>query len=123
MKQRGFTLMEILVALAVVGIGLAALIGTAGHATRDAAALRDRTYAEWVAANAMTEIRLEQNFPDTGKRDGDEILGGQRWFWNAEISTTPDPDLRRIDVRVSLEKNGGSIVLLSGFMARPAAAP
>src|SRR5690606_22980352 len=58
-RARGFTLIEILVALAVVGVGLAALITASGRSTRDAAELRDRTYANWVARNVLAEIRLE----------------------------------------------------------------
>ncbi|HEX6929957.1 MAG TPA: type II secretion system minor pseudopilin GspI [Gammaproteobacteria bacterium] len=113
--QRGFTLMEILVALAVVGIGLAALLGASGRATREAADLRDRTYAGWVAQNVLAEIRVSPETLSTGTRDGDEMLGGERWTWTAEISEAAIPALRHIIIRVGKEDTEGSIVTMSAF--------
>lgn len=113
--SRGFTLMEILVALAVVGIGLAALLGASARSTREAADLRDRTYAGWVAQNVLTEIRISPETLDTGRREGDEVLGGQRWTWTAEINAAAVPSLRHIMIRVGREDTDGSIVTLSAF--------
>lgn len=113
--EHGFTLMEILVALAVVGIALAALLGASGRATRDAAELRDRTYANWVAQNVLTEIRIDQETLDTGTRRGTETMVGQTWTWTAEISAAAVPSLRHILVRVGHEGAEGSIVTMSAF--------
>lgn len=112
---RGFTLMEILVALAVVGIALAALLGASGRATRDAAELRDRTYANWVAQNVLTEIRISPETLDTGTRRGTEMMVGQNWAWTAEINAAALPSLRQIVIRVGREDVEGSIVTLSAF--------
>lgn len=114
-RVHGFTLMEILVALAVVGIGLAALVGASGRATQDASALRDRTYAGWVAQNVLTEIRVSPEALDTGTRRGDELLGGERWTWTAEITPAVVPQLRHIVIQVGRENIEGSIVTLSAF--------
>lgn len=112
---RGFTLMEILVALAVVGIGLAALIGASARATHDAAALRDRTFAGWIAQNVLTEIRISPETLDTGTRNGDEMLGGERWEWTAEVTPAVVPQLRYIEIKVGRENTEGSIVTLTAF--------
>lgn len=117
-RQHGFTLVEILVAMAVIAIGLVALVGASGRSTQTAAELRDRTYAQWVAANAMTELRLDPGIDEESRQDGEEQLAGEWWQWQADISDTPDPDLLRIDVRVA-RGDSGSIVTLTGFKARP----
>lgn len=114
-RARGFTLMEILVALAVVGIGLAALIGASARATHEAAGLRDRTFAGWVAQNVLTEIRVSPETLDTGTRDGEEMLGGERWEWTAEITPAVVPQLRHIEIKVRRENTEGSIVTLTAF--------
>ena len=119
-RARGFTLVEILVALFVVGIGLAALIVSSGKSTREAAGLRDRTYASWVAQNVLTEIRIAPEALDTGTRRGEELLGGERWVWTAEISSAAVPQLRNIRIQVTREGTDGAIVTMSAFrLAQP----
>lgn len=114
-RQHGFTLMEILVAMTVVAVALATLISAGGHSTSNAAALRDRTYAQWIAANALTELRLNREIDEPGRENGDELMMNQRWIWRAEIVATPDPNLLRIDLRVYMPGQENSIVTLTGF--------
>ena len=122
-QQQGFTLIEILVAMSVVAIALAALISAGGQSTGNAAALRDRTYAQWVASNALTELRLDRELDEEGQRDGDELMMNQRWEWRAEIVDTADPQLMRIDVRVYMPDQENSIVTLTGFKGRSPSIP
>lgn len=117
---RGFTLVEILVALAVVGVGLAALIAKSAESTRSAADLRDRTYAGWVAQNVLTEIRISNEAMQTGSRSGEEVLAGERWTWTADINEAVVPSLRNVVIRVSRDNQDGSIVTVSSFqLAQP----
>ena len=113
--SRGFTLMEILVALAVVGIALAALLGASARATRDAAELRDRTYAGWVAQNVLTEIRISPETLETGTRRGTEQMAGETWRWTADINAAAVPSLRHILIQVGRENTEGAIVTMSAF--------
>ena len=119
-RQRGFTLIEVLVALAVVAISLTALVGAAGKVTRDDSGLRDRTFASWVAMNELTSIRLAKTIPGGGSLDGDADMGGTKWHWKATFSTTADPNLERVDVVVSTEdKQDDAIETVSGFLGNP----
>lgn len=118
-REHGFTLVEILVAMAVIAFSLAALISASGQSTSNAASLRDRTYAQWVAANTLTELRLDREVNEAGRRNGDEEMANARWRWQAAITTTPDPNLLRIDVEVSLAGDDGSMVVLTGFKKKP----
>jgi hypothetical protein len=61
--------------------------------------LKDKTLAEWVALNRLTEIRIAQNRPDPGKRTGNAEMGGVRWQWEEEVSELPIKGMFRIDVR------------------------
>jgi|HubBroStandDraft_5_1064220.scaffolds.fasta_scaffold974585_2 general secretion pathway protein I len=117
MQQRGFTLMEVLVALAVLALGMIAVIGAAGSSTRLGSELRDRTFADWVAMNELTSIRLAKSAPANGSLNGDADMGGEKWHWKATISGTEDPNLLRIDVAVgTADKPDDAIETVSGFM-------
>jgi general secretion pathway protein I len=112
---RGFTLVEVLIALAVVALALLGLTRTAALEVRDFDALRERTLAGWVAANVLAEARIAGTLPPTGTSDGRVELGGRAWRWTRDVSATPDPDIRRIDVRVFAGEENGSVAMLSGF--------
>ncbi|MGH8397288.1 MAG: type II secretion system minor pseudopilin GspI [Gammaproteobacteria bacterium] len=118
--SRGFTLIEVLIALAVLAIGMIAVISTAGTSTRQAAELRDDTFAHWVAMNELTTLRLAPAWPAVGTQKGDAEMAGQKWHWQANVSNTSDPDLLRVDIDVSSALTPGTVVNgLTGFIGRP----
>jgi general secretion pathway protein I len=124
LQQRGFTLIEVLVALAVLALGLTAVIGAAGSSTRLDSELRDRTFADWVAMNELTSLRLAANAPASGTLDGDADMAGSKWHWKATFSDTADPNLLRIDVAVApADKPDDALETVSGFMGKPTTAP
>ncbi|HVT33058.1 MAG TPA: type II secretion system minor pseudopilin GspI [Rhodanobacteraceae bacterium] len=121
--SRGFTLIEVLVALAVVALALLGLTRVAALQAADADALRQRTLAGWVAANVLAETRLAAGFPATGRSDGRVELGARRWRWTRDVGATPDPQIRRVDITVSSDDGAHEpIVSLSGF-AQTAVSP
>lgn len=99
MKQRGFTLLEVLIALAIVALSVGALLGTVTSSASNVSYLKDKTLAEWVALNRLTEIRTAKLMPDTGKRTGSAEMGGMRWQWEEEVTELPIKGMFRIDVR------------------------
>jgi general secretion pathway protein I len=112
---RGFTLIEVLIALAVVALALLGLTRVATMQVRDFDALRERTLAGWVAANVLAETRLAASLPATGRSDGRVELASRRWRWTRDVSATPDPQLRRIDVRVFTDDAREPVASLAGF--------
>jgi len=97
---RGFTLLEVLIALAIVALSAGALLGTITSSASNISYLRDKTLSEWVALNVLTEIRIDPQFPAEGKRTGNAELGGMRWQWEQEVGKLPVEGMWRIDVRV-----------------------
>lgn len=119
-SQSGFTLVEILVSLAILSIILGALIQTAGSNASNAARLRDRAIAEWVASNRLAELQLAQTFPETGSRTGDEEMFGNRWYWKTIVQKVEDEDLRRVDIEVRrVEDDKNPIITIAGFVSHP----
>jgi len=115
--RRGFTLIEVLIALAVVALALLGLTRTAAIEVNDFGALRERTLAGWVAANVLAEARLSGALPATGTSDGRVELGGRAWRWTRDVSATPDPEIRRVDIRIFAGESRDSVASLSGFAA------
>jgi general secretion pathway protein I len=121
--SRGFTLVEVLVALAVVALALLGLTKVAALQAANADALRQRTLAGWVAANVLVETRLAAGLPPTGRSDGRVELGAHRWRWKRDVGSTPDPQVRRVDVTVFADDDAREpVVSLSGF-AQTAVSP
>lgn len=98
--QGGFTLLEVLVALVVVAVALAALLkGVSGNAV-NAAYLRDKSFAQWVAMNVVAERQLGMSEGKKSER-GEAEMGGRRWRWSARLKDTFDEAIWRLEVEVS----------------------
>lgn len=109
-KQKAFTLLEVLVALAVLTMGLATVIKVAAGQASQLAYLKDKTIALWVANNRANEIQLDE-WPSTGTTNGHEFMANQEWSWKVTVSNTADKDLRRLDIEVNRENNEGEPVV------------
>lgn len=114
-RLRGFTLLEVLVALVVVALALLALTRTAGGQVQAFAALRDRTLAGWVAANVLSETRLATPLPPTGRRDGRVRFADRDWRWTLEVKATENTQIRRLDVAVFTSEDKQPLATLTGF--------
>lgn len=118
-RTQAFTLLEVLIALAIVGIGLLALLGTSIENTRVAVGLRDRTFASYVAANKIESLRLAPNTPSLGRSEGHTRMAGTRWYWTQKVSHTADSGLLRIVVQVGLHPEASrALISLTGFLGR-----
>ena len=116
--QRGFTLLEILIALAVLAVALSAIIKSSSDFTGSHVHLQARSMANWVARNVLVEFQLNGEWPRVGERKGTMEMGHQEWRWVARISQTEETQLRRIDVEVSTVDSDSEqpVTTLSGFL-------
>jgi general secretion pathway protein I len=125
----GFTLLEVLVALAVLALALGAAIQAVGDYTANQAYLRDRTFALWVARNQLATVQLSGRWPSVGQQKGDAELplggidsAGREWRWVMQVVQTAEADLRRLDIDVfpsEAADDAVPVARLSGFMERP----
>jgi general secretion pathway protein I len=99
-RRAGFTLIEVLVALAIVAIGMAAVLGALSSSADTISYLRDKTFAQWVALNRISTLRLSGQQTSVGNSDGDLDFAGRSWHWRQEVTATQIPGVVRIDVRV-----------------------
>ncbi|HEY0766722.1 MAG TPA: type II secretion system minor pseudopilin GspI [Steroidobacteraceae bacterium] len=128
LRSRGFTLIEVLVALAIVTIGMAAVMGALTSSANTLSYLRDKTFAQWVALNQIANLRLSGQQPPTGNSDGDSEFAGRSWHWHQEVVGTQVPGVERIDVSVrpadvKTEEDKGWFTTLSGISGDAIGAP
>lgn len=118
MTQRGFTLVEVLVALAVVGLALPALLFQVMGTVDNGAYLRDKALAQWVAENRMAENRLLRRSGQrvlTGSASGTDTMAGREWEWRVASRSTGVDGMRRLEIDVA-KPGQDSIVSLVGFI-------
>ncbi len=116
----GFTLLEVLVALVIVGTALGAVLRAVGSLTSNSDGLRASMMATWSAENRLVQIRLEREFPEVGKRSFACPQGDLNLMCEEEVLTSPNPLLRRVEVSVfDVDKPGRRIVKLVQLVLRP----
>lgn len=129
--DRGFTLIEVLVALVIVAFGMAALMGALTSSANTVSYMRDKSFAEWVALNQIATFRLQLTqgqIPQKGHTDGDADFAGRSWHWRQDVLPTPIQGLMRLDVKVRpKEAKGGAddgwYVTVSGLTGDALAGP
>ncbi|AYF87418.1 MULTISPECIES: type II secretion system minor pseudopilin GspI [unclassified Pseudomonas] len=122
--SRAFTLIEVLVALAIFAVVAASVLTASARSLQIASRLEDKTLAMWIADNRLTELQLRQTPPGNGRDQGELDYGGRRWEWLSQVEGTSDPALRRVTLWVApkpLRGIGGKLedraaVRLVGFL-------
>ncbi len=114
-NARGFTLVEVLVALTVLSIAVVALVKVQGESAAAASGARARLYAQIVAENRLVETVTTPDTLIAGTTTGDVRLAGQTWTWTQAIAETGDREITRIDVAVRGAGEDTMLASLSGF--------
>lgn len=118
-RTRGFTLLEVMVALLIISLSLLAMAETMGGALSKTTAMHERTYASWIAQNKIVEIRLTNELPRVGTTSGEEEFANTTWEWEATVAETGIENLLRVDVAVSLVDAESPTRVVTGFIGEP----
>ena len=117
---RGFTLLEMLVALTVLAIALLAALRASSAGVQNTTDIRNRLLAGWVAQNRLAEHLARRDWLPIGVVRGDESQAGMRFGWEEKIVGTPNYQFRRIEIRVFAEQQPDqALATLSGFVVKP----
>lgn len=122
--SRGFTLLEVMVALAIFAVAAIAVTKVGMNFTQSIGQMNDRTYAHFVAMNELTDLEINGSWPEgTGEKVVDEQ--GQKWVVSHQVYNTISENVRRIEIRVALTNDvgqaAGNVTSIVGFLQKPVA--
>ena len=114
-----FTLIEVMVALAIVALSLSAVVASVSQMVMAASAMQERTYASWIAQNKISTIRLSSESPEVSETNDEVTYASIEWALTTTISETGVEHLYRIDVAVSYLNDEYAIRTVTGFVGEP----
>lgn len=118
-KVRGFTLLEVLIALAILAIAMAAVARASAQMTDSSHELKRRLLANWVAENRLAERTAQPVWPDVGFKSGETEQAGLPLRWEETVAATPNSAMRRIEIRVTDRSNEAhALARLVGYLAK-----
>ena len=119
-RSRGFTLLESVVALAIVALGMMAVHTQLNRFVVSAVVTEEKTLASWIASNKLTELSVQPVWPEISTSDEEVEFAQRDWLLEIEISETQVENLRRADVRVYLSENPDRLIhTLSALLEPP----
>ena len=119
-RTAGFTLLETLVALAIVALGMTAVHVQLNRYAIGASFIEYKVLASWIASNRIAELSVAPQWPPLGETQDELEYARRTWIWRAEISPTPVDNLRRVDVSVALADEPERIIhSVSGLLEPP----
>jgi general secretion pathway protein I len=125
-SSRGFTLVEVLVALTIVALGLTALMVAVSGTARTSGYLRDKTIAQWIALNRLTQVRLMVNKLGDNQDAGQIDFAGRKWHYDTRYFDTQFQSMKRVEVRVypgDAKMKSNPIAQSTGFMGSSVGIP
>ena len=118
-RSQAFTLVEVMVALAIIALSLTAVAAKMGRMIDTSNSMRERTYASWIAQNKITELRLANVIPEVTATSGEVDYANNTWGWRAVVSESGIENLYRVDVSVSYVGSDDVIRTVTGFIGEP----
>ncbi len=105
MSKLGFTLIEVMLAMAVFSIAGVALLGAAGNNFRHISHLEEKMFANWVASNQLVSASLSDTWPPKNNKKGEVQMAGRQWFWHQKVINTENKEMRAIVMEVRVNED------------------
>jgi len=117
--QRAFTLIEVMLAMAIFAIAGTAILGTADANLRGLSKLEQTTIANWVVSNQLVEASLDTKWPPRNNKQGQVELAGIEWFWKQKVIKTTDKNMRALVMEVRLnEKDETPVAFMMTYVVK-----
>jgi len=119
-RQRGLTLLEVLVAIAIFAIVGTAILKAVGDNLHAVEQIESVSLATWVANNQLARVRLEKKWPLRNNVRGSVQMAGREWYWRQQVADTNDSKLKQVTVFVGRDPNyKGSVTSVTAYFAQP----
>ena len=114
-RQNGFTLLEVIVALAILALIMTGLVTSIGDVATNQNSIEERTFAQWVALNQIAKLQLDEEMAQLGNSNGLEEMAGRQWEWRQTIENTGDPLVHRVIVTAGREGKDSELARAIGY--------
>lgn len=115
-RQNGFTLLEVIVALAILTLIMTGLVTSIGGVATNQNSIEERTFAQWVALNQIAKLQLDEEIAQLGNSNGLEEMAGRQWEWRQTIEKTGDPLVHRVIVTAGREGKDSELARAIGYI-------
>lgn len=123
-KSKGFTLLEVMLALLIFALTGTAIMKAATDHLNGVSQIEDITFATWVANNRLTQLNIYTTWPPKDNEKGSEVMAGRTWYWQQKILKTPDEDLLGIEISVGTEEDyERTVTSVTSYLAKPKVVP
>lgn len=117
--NRGFTLIEVMVAIAIFGVAALAAVNAASSHLTSLSELQNKSFAQYVAANRLAELSIAQQWPIEDGKKGTSELAQQQWQWRQNVVETVMPNVVAVTVIVSQPNTDRQLMRLTRYIRRP----
>lgn len=118
-RHRGFTLIEVMVAIALFGMAALAAVNAASSHLSSLSLLQQKSFAQYVASNRLARISLAQQWPLADEATGQATLADRSWHWRQQVTETVTPNVVALTIIVSAAEDGQELSRLTRYLRRP----
>mgnify|MGYP001231158045 CR=1 FL=1 len=117
-RQRGMTLLEVMLALVIMATSGLAVMQSASETLNNQAYLEQKTLALWVASNRLVELKLQEQWPSASWKYDSDKLAGNTWYLRYKTVSTGDSNFKALDIEVSTKKEGRPLAYIRTYIAK-----